>query len=105
MALQFQNIAINFQGLNKKVDDKSGVPGILLKLENAWQDKTGAYRKRYGHTIVDYSASDYVEGITSVAGYAGEKYFFGNNVAREYDNRLFPVSNWAVSENALSNCR
>jgi hypothetical protein len=53
MALQFSNIPIKFEGLNRKVDIKQGAVGQLITMENCWQDKTGKYQKRFGYTRRD----------------------------------------------------
>ena len=92
MALSFQNIPIKFQGLNRKVDDRQGIAGLLVKCENAWQDKTGKFQKRYGYDKVTLGATERYynpTGLTALAEWRGSLVGFSGSASNISENNFY----------------
>lgn len=48
MALKYQKVDVNFQGLDVSIDDKQLPAGKYTVFDNLWMDKSGKIQKRYG---------------------------------------------------------
>lgn len=92
MALQFQNIPVVFQGLNRKVDDRQGITGQLTTMQNAWMDKTGRIQKRYGYSQTELDDDDNFysfDSVTALAEWRGSLIAFSGSLSNVTDVNFY----------------